>query len=71
MLSMAVHRALPVALPSSDTAKIHKQMVLSVTVDSEGAIHVDKEPVPLQSLAAILKEKAGETESPGVFALRG
>ena len=67
MLSMAVHKALPVALPSSDTAKIHKQMVLSVTVDSEGAIHVDKDPVPLQSLAAILKEKAGKTESPGVL----
>ena len=67
MLSMAVHKALPVALPSSDTAKIHKQMVLSVTVDAEGAIHVDKEPVLLQSLAAILKEKAGKTESPGVL----
>ena len=67
MLSMAVHRALPIALPSSDTAKIHKQMVLSVTVDSQGAIHVDKDPVPLQSLAAILKEKAGKTENPGVL----
>lgn len=67
MLSMAVHKALPVALPSSETAKIHKQMVLSITVDSEGAIHVDKDPVPLQSLAAILKEKAGKTESPGVL----
>ena len=67
MLSMAVHRALPVALPSSDTAKIHKQLILSVTVDSEGAIHVDKEPVLLQSLAAILKEKAGKTENPGVL----
>jgi len=67
MLSMAVHRALPVALPSSDTARIHKQMVLSVTVDSEGAIHVDKDPVPLQSLAAILKEKAGKTDKPGVL----
>ena len=67
MLSMAVHKALPVALPSSDTAKIHKQLVLSVTVDSEGAIHVDKDPVPLQSLAAILKKKAGKTDKPGVL----
>jgi len=67
MLSMAVHKALPVALPSSDTARIHKQMVLSVTVDSEGAIHVDKDPVPLQSLAVILKEKAGKTDKPGVL----
>lgn len=67
MLSMAVHRALPVELPSSDTAKIHKQMVLSVTVDSEGSIHVDQDPVPLHSLAAILKEKAGKVDKPGVL----
>ena len=67
MLSMAVHKALPVALPSSDTAKVHKQLVLSVTVNAEGAIHVDKDPVPLQSLAAILKEKAGKTDKPGVL----
>ena len=67
MLSMAVHKALPVALPNSDTAKIHKQMVLSVTVDSEGVIHVDKDPVPLQSLAVILKAKAGKTDKPGVL----
>ena len=67
MLSMAVHKALSVALPSSDTAKIHKQLILSVTVDAEGAIHVDKEPVPLQSLATILKEKAGKTDKPGIL----
>jgi len=67
MLSMAVHKALPVALPNSDTAKIHKQMLLSVTVDSEGVIHVDKDPVPLQSLAVILKAKIGKTDKPGVL----
>ena len=67
MLSMAVHKALPVALPSSDTAKIHKQMVLSVTVDAKGAIHVDKDSVPLKSLAAILKERAGKSDKPGVL----
>ena len=67
MLSMAVHKALPVELPSSDTARINKQMVLSITVSSEGVIHVDKDPVPLKSLAIILKEKAGETEKPGVL----
>ena len=32
MLSMAVHRGLPVILPSSSTAKIDKTIVLSVTV---------------------------------------
>jgi biopolymer transport protein ExbD len=33
MLSMAVHHALPVALPLSSTAPLDKQVTLSVTVD--------------------------------------
>ena len=41
MLSMAVHRALPVALPVSSTAPIDKQVNLSVTVDRSGAVFVD------------------------------
>ena len=47
MLSMAVHRGLPVVLPTSTTAKIEKHLLLSVTVKSDGTIYVDKEEVPL------------------------
>ena len=32
MLSMAVHRGLPVALPASSAAEIEKSLVLSVTI---------------------------------------
>jgi len=67
MLSMAVHRALPVALPTSESAKVNKQMLLSVTVDAKGAVHVDKVPVPLGSLASVLREKAGKSDNPGVL----
>jgi len=51
MLSMAVHRALPVALPVSSTAPVDKQVNLSVTVDRSGAVFVDGAPVTVAALA--------------------
>ena len=35
MLSMAVHRGLPVVLPISTTSKIDKKLVLSVTIKAD------------------------------------
>ena len=67
MLSMAVHRGLPVVLPLSQTAKIDKQLLLSVTVKSGGTVYVDKERVPLDSLTNILKEKSRTGRKPGVL----
>ena len=67
MLSMAVHHALPVVLPSSTTAEKDKNRVLSVTVKSDGTLYVDKEPVILGSLAEILKGKADKGSDPGVL----
>lgn len=67
MLSMAVHRALPVTLPTSTTAKIDKHSVLSVTVKSDGSIYLDKEPVPVQRLAAVLRAKAKGSEETSVL----
>jgi len=45
MLSMAVHRGLPVALPASAGAVIDKKLSLSVTVRADGAVFLDKEAV--------------------------
>jgi len=67
MLSMAVHRGLPVILPSSTTVKIDKNLLLSVTVKSSGTIYVDKEMVTLESLAGVLKRKAQTGREPGVL----
>lgn len=67
MLSMAVHRGLPVILPFSTTVKIDKNLVLSVTVKSSGTIYVDKEKVSLESLAEVLKKKAQTGRKPGVL----
>lgn len=67
MLSMAVHRGLPVILPTSRTAKIDKHLVLSVTVKSDGVIYVDKEQVPMESLTEFLQRKAQGSAEPGVL----
>lgn len=67
MLSMAVHRGLPVILPTSSTAKIEKHLLLSVTVKSDGTIFLDKEEIPLRSLREALRTKAQSEKEPGVL----
>jgi biopolymer transport protein ExbD len=67
MLSMAVHRGLPVVLPLSTTAKIDKHLLLSVTVKADGTVYVDKEQVPPDSLTDVLEEKARTGREPGVL----
>jgi biopolymer transport protein ExbD len=67
MLSMAVHRGLPVLLPSSSTAKIDKKLVLSVSIKSDGTIYIDKHQVALEDLAETLKVRAGHETNPGVL----
>jgi biopolymer transport protein ExbD len=67
MLSMAVHRGLPVLLPKSISARIDKKLVLSVTVKQNGTVYVDKERVLIEELSAILKRKAKGEKEPGVL----
>lgn len=67
MLSMAVHRGLPVLLPTSSSAKIDKQLVLSVTVKRDGTIYVDKEQTALENLAMVLKKKANGDLGTGIL----
>ena len=67
MLSMAVHRGLPILLPTSSSAKIGKSLVLSVSIQSDGTLYVDKEQIALNDLAAVLKRKTGSCKDPGVL----
>jgi len=57
MLSMAVHRSLPIMLPTSSSAKIDKELVLSVTIKSDRTIYVDKERIAFDDLASVLRTK--------------
>ncbi|MFH2091720.1 MAG: biopolymer transporter ExbD [Pseudomonadota bacterium] len=67
MLSMSVHHGLPVKLPISSLAKSDKTSVLSVTVKENNQIFVDKQQVPLEDLASILKQSTQEQKNPGIL----
>ena len=63
MLSMAVHRSLPVSLPVSATAVTETAVSLSVTVNKKGELFLDKAPVSLEELGTVLAEKARNIEN--------
>jgi len=67
MLSMAVHRGLPVLLPASSASGIEKQLVLSVTVKSDGTVYIDRERVSSGDLETALKYKTGIGKQAGVM----
>jgi biopolymer transport protein ExbD len=67
MLSMAVHRGLPVVLPSSTTAEINNHLILSVTVQADGSIYLDQERISLRALRESLMEKASGEKEAGVL----
>jgi len=67
MLSMAVHRGLPVALPASASTEIEKNMVLSVTMQRDGSVYLDREPVTLEELTQTLIALADGQPNPGVL----
>jgi biopolymer transport protein ExbD len=62
MLSMAVHRSLPVSLPGSSVAEIHTELNLTITVKADGEIFLDKTNVSLDELQAVLQEKTQQAE---------
>jgi biopolymer transport protein ExbD len=66
MLSMAVHRALPVALPKSGTAEIDNRPLIAVTITREGKVYLDERPVELNDLLEILRDKTMTEKEKGV-----
>lgn len=66
MLSMAVHRSLPIALPKSSTAEVDKQPLIAITVTHEGQLYIDKLPIQLADLSGILENKSMAEKEQGV-----
>ena len=58
MLSMAVHRSLPVSLPVSSSAEIDTELSLTVSVQQNGEIFLDNTKISLKDLQAVLLDKA-------------
>ena len=67
MLSMAVHKGLDVNLPRSTVAGIERHLVLSVTMEKDGSVYVDKEEVKMDNLTRILASKSKGHDRPGVL----
>ena len=67
MLSMSFQRGLPVLLPSSSTSEIEKEVVLSVTVKSDGTIFVDEGQTSSDDLVRTLKDKSKNEKQAGVL----
>ena len=67
MLSMAVHRGVPVSLPTSSSAGIDRELLLCVTIKHSGEILLDKDGIPLKDLARLLKLRADKENTTGVL----
>jgi len=67
MLSMAVHRGVPVNLPASSSAEIERKLTLSVTIKQSGEIVLERDRVLLRDLAPLLHAKARISEDLGVL----
>ncbi len=67
MLSMAVHRGLPVDLPVSNSAEIDQKLTLSVTIKNDGLIYVDEVPVQIGDLTEVLRSKSEAVAEAGVL----
>ncbi len=67
MLSMAVHRSMPVLLPASSTAATDQRSLLSVTIHSDGSIDLDKKRIPREDLKRMLKERPREIMEAGIL----
>jgi biopolymer transport protein ExbD len=67
MLSMAVHRGVPVSLPASSSAQIERRLTLSVTIRQSGDIVLERDRVALRDLGSLLHAKAMMSEDLGVL----
>lgn len=67
MLSMAVHRGMNINLPKSDSTEIEKQLIISVSIDEEGLIYMDKQKVGLEDLTEKLTFLTADRKNPGIL----
>ncbi len=66
MLSMAVHRGLPVRLPDSSTSRLDKGSALAVTLRADGTLYLDREKTSLEELGLLLRRADAVRKEAGV-----
>jgi len=67
MLSMAVHRGIKVELPSATTGEVDDSDHISITIDRENHIYLNKHPVALGDLPGRIRAKRKGKEDTPVF----
>ncbi|MBU0515035.1 MAG: biopolymer transporter ExbD [Proteobacteria bacterium] len=67
MLSMTVHRGLPVKLPLAGDARQAQDRHIAVTIHADGALALNKSPVDLRGLVAGLKAKYAADKKQPVY----
>jgi biopolymer transport protein ExbD len=67
MLSMTVHRGLPVNLPTSSTATVDKETFITITVQRDGRLFLEDRAVDTHTLPAFLIEQRKKNPNVQVF----
>lgn len=67
MLSMVVHRGIPINLPKASTAPLDQSDYLSLSIERGGAIYLDKMRVTLVELPSQLRQRKEEQPHLKVF----
>ena len=67
MLSMAVHKGMPVDLPLARQIQPTKERPLSVTIEADGTVFLNKVPVPLEDLADTIRQYPDVSAETGVL----
>lgn len=60
MMVMVVHMGMPVSLPKSKSAQPEHLVVLALTIQQDGALWLDKEPVTLADLPEAVRRQGAE-----------
>ena len=64
MLSMVVHRGIPIDLPEATTSRVDQSDYLSLSIEEDGSIYLDKDRVALSTLPGALRHR--RVEQPGL-----
>jgi len=67
MLSMTIHKGIPVLLPKAKTSLIDKQQYLTISITRDHRIFLDEREVPLEGLRQRLMERRKATPHLKVF----
>jgi biopolymer transport protein ExbD len=67
MLSMTIHKGIPVLLPKAKTSLIDKEEYLSISITRDHRIFLDDREVPMEGLLQRLRERRKEQPQLRVF----